>query len=171
MKKTITILTAALFAFTLTISFSSCGDDGTTGRKGSEEERSKKLSDNPEKNGEEAGECACKSFELDIEKYELKQDQLDTYDDGEIDNREKYAEIVLDIFDIEVNQYDLQKEMQTYRMQVYSGENFHDEDDSEDWTEDFEDAFEDYIEDNCEDVQEDAEDAREDYYERKDKNR
>jgi hypothetical protein len=151
MRKLITILGSC---FILTLILSSCG--------GSEDAK---------ENGEKAGKCDCEGYELEIEKYKLKEDQLDTYDDGEIDDREIYAEIQLDLFDIEVKQYDLQKEIQVYFHQQYAGENFHDDDDHEEWIEDFEESREDYVDDNCEDEKDDAEDAGEDYYEAREKSR
>jgi len=149
MRKLITILGSC---FILTLILSSCG--------GSEDAK---------ENGEKAGKCDCKGYELEIEKYKLKEDQLDTYDDGEIDDREIYAEIELDLFDIEVKQYDLMKEIQGYYNQQYAGENFHDDDDWEDWLKDFRESREDYVDDNCEDEKDDAEDAREDYYKERNK--
>ena len=151
MKKIMTIFGAFLFA---SLVFTSCG------------------SEDAKKNGEKAGKCDCKEIKLDIEKYELRMEQLKTFDDdGEIDDREEYAELQLDIFDLEQKEQELELEVYSYRMQGYAGENFHDEDRFEYWMEDFDDARKRYVEDNCEDEQEDLEKLRERYWEKEQKKR
>ena len=144
MRKLITILGSC---FILTLILSSCG--------GSEDAK---------ENGEKAGECDCKYFELGLEKYELRDGQLDTYDDGEIDDREKWAELELKVREIDLEQEELELKGEGYRNKQYAGENFHDEDDWEDWLKDFRDARDDHVEDNCEDDQEDYDKARDRYY-------
>ena len=89
-------------------------------------------SEDAEKNGEKAGKCACKMISLEIEKYELKEEQLETYDDGEIDDREEYAKLQVKINKIDFKQQELRLELDRYSEQCYAGENFHDEDDFED---------------------------------------
>ena len=147
MKKIITILGSC---FILTLILSSCGG-----------------SEDPTENGEKAGKCDCKRYELEVEKWELMEEQLEYWDkkDGEIDDRQKWAELQLDILDIGYKISDLEQEVETYENQVYAGENWEDEDDVEDWDEDFREARVDYIDDNCEDQMDDAYDAQEDYSE------
>ena len=147
MRKLITILGSC---FILTLILSSCGG-----------------SEDATENGEKAGKCDCKRYELEIERWGLMEEQLEYWDkkDGEIDDRKKWAELQLDILDIGYKISDLEQEVETYENQVYAGENWEDEDDVEDWDEDFREARVDYIDDNCEDQMDDAYDAQEDYSE------
>ncbi|MBT5353607.1 MAG: hypothetical protein HOL56_00780 [Flavobacteriales bacterium] len=145
MKKSIIILGSFFF---LTLILSSCGG-----------------SEDATENGEKAGKCDCKRYELEIERWGLMEEQLEYWDkkDREIDDRQKWAELQLDILDIGYKISDLDQEVETYSNQVYAGENWEDEDDVEEWMEDFDDAREDYVDDNCEDQMDDAEDAYNDY--------
>lgn len=147
-------------------------------------------SDDPKKNAEKAGECACKLYDLEKEALDIEYDLLKTYKKKKekekdkdskrgdsrgddyyhwvkvVDDWDEHANLQSKMTEIEMKASELEKNMAEYRMQAYKASD--NQDDYDDWIEDFEEAVEDYVDDNCKDAEEDLEEDWEKYRKKED---
>jgi len=141
-------------------------------------------SDDPKKNAEKAGECACKMYDLQDQLLRLQRDLLKTYKkkprkvknpdyDGpdnyepeytwekEVDDWDEHVRLQLEAESLREEHAELEKNIAEYQMQAYEASD--NQDDYDEWIEKFEEAIKDYEEDNCEDSEEDLEKDAEKY--------
>jgi hypothetical protein len=147
-------------------------------------------SDDPKKNAEKAGECACKMSDLQeqylneiqynlLKTYKKKKrkvknpdyDPSDNYEpeytwEKEVDDWDEHVRLQLEGDEMREEYTELEKNIAEYKMQAYEASD--NQDDYDEWIEKFEEAIEDYIEDNCEQDEDEAKEDRQKYRDKED---
>ena len=146
-------------------------------------------SDDPKKNAEKAGECACKMFDLQeqylneiqyalLKTYKKKKRKIKNPNFGdekweeeyiwqkEVDDWDEHTRLQLEGGEMREEYTELEKNIAEYKMQAYEASD--NQDDFDEWIEKFEEAIEDYIEDNCEQDEDENKEDRQKYRDKED---